>query len=447
MTSTENRMNKYKKTAFTNRLALAIAGASLALVASGQASAADNGKFRVGIVTFLSGPAAGPFGEPSANAAKLLIEALNKGQMPAPYDTAGINGVEIEAVIIDEAGGATKQVEEFRNLVQRQKVDAVVGYVSSGDCLAIAPLAEELGALTVFYDCGTSRLFSNDKASQFVFRTGLDAAVDNVGAARYLAQTRPDVTRVAGIQQNYSWGQDSWGDFAASMEQLMPKTKLVESQMPKMFQGQYGAEISALSVKRPEIVHSSFWGGDMEAFVLQANARGLLEDATALLTCGEAAINRYEGQAPNGMIIGGRGPFGAFAPENKLNTWFKDAYSKAYGTNPTYPATKMAQAILGLKHAAEKAVKAEGEIPAPAAIASSFKGATFESVSGTVNMARADGHQAMQGIAYGEYHYDEASGKGSVKDVVSFSGECVTPPDGTEAQDWIKAGFPGAQCQ
>ena len=38
-----------------------------------SATAADNGKFRIGIVTFLSGAAAGPFGVPAANAAKLTI--------------------------------------------------------------------------------------------------------------------------------------------------------------------------------------------------------------------------------------------------------------------------------------------------------------------------------------------------------------------------------------
>ena len=396
-------MNNSKKSMLKHPLAFAITAAGLALSLSAGVQAAENGKFRIGIVTFLSGPAAGPFGEPSANAAKVLVEGLNKGQLPAPYDKLGINGAEIEVVIIDEAGGAAKQVEEFRNLVQRQKVDAVVGYISSGDCLAIAPVAEELGAMTVFYDCGTSQLFKEDKTPQYVFRTSLDAAVDNIGAARYLAKVRPDAQKVAGIQQNYAWGQDSWNDFTHSMEQLMPKAKVVESQMPKVFQGQYGAEISAISVKRPDIIHSSFWGGDMEALVLQANARGLLEDATAVLTCGESAIDRYKDQAPNGMIIGGRGPFGAFAPDNELNRWFKDKYVAAYKTAPTYPASKMAQAILGLKHAAENAKVESGKIPAPLEIAKAFKGATFESVSGTVQMARAEGHQAMQGIAYGEY--------------------------------------------
>ena len=439
-------MNNSKKSMLKHPLAFAITAAGLVLSLSAGVQAAENGKFRIGIVTFLSGPAAGPFGEPSANAAKVLVEGLNKGQLPAPYDKLGINGAEIEVVIIDEAGGAAKQVEEFRNLVQRQKVDAVVGYISSGDCLAIAPVAEELGAMTVFYDCGTSQLFKEDKTPQYVFRTSLDAAVDNIGAARYLAKVRPDAQKVAGIQQNYAWGQDSWNDFTHSMEQLMPKAKVVESQMPKVFQGQYGAEISAISVKRPDIIHSSFWGGDMEALVLQANARGLLEDATAVLTCGESAIDRYKDQAPNGMIIGGRGPFGAFAPDNELNRWFKDKYVAAYKTAPTYPASKMAQAILGLKHAAENAKVESGKIPAPLEIAKAFKGATFESVSGTVQMARAEGHQAMQGIAYGEYNYDPASKKGSVQNVIAFAGECVTPPDGTTALEWIKAGFPGAQC-
>lgn len=424
----------------------ALALGAMATAATSSANAADNGKYRIGIVTFLSGPAAGPFGIPSANAAKVIVDGLNKGALPAPYNTKGINGAEIEAVVIDEAGGATKQVEEFRNLVQRQKVDAVVGYISSGDCLAIAPVAEELKALTVFYDCGTSRLFTDNTKPTYTFRTGLDAAVDNIGAVRYLAATKPDVTKVAGIQQNYAWGQDSWTDFTESLAKLMPKAKVVESQMPKVFQGQYGAEISALSVKRPQVVHSSFWGGDMEAFVLQANARGLLDDAVALLTCGESALDRFKDQAPNGTIIGARGPFGAFAPQNDLNTWFVKAYTDAYGMAPTYPATKMAHAILGLKAAAEKAGGNNGSVPTAEATAAAFKGATFESVSGTAKMARADGHQAVQPISYGTYKYDPKTGKASIENIITFSGECVTPPDGTTSDAWIKAGFPGAVC-
>ena len=59
---------------------------------------------------------------------------------------------------------------EYRDLVERQKVDVVIGYISSGDCLAVAPVAEELKKLTIFFDCGTPRIFE-DAAYKYVFRT------------------------------------------------------------------------------------------------------------------------------------------------------------------------------------------------------------------------------------------------------------------------------------
>ena len=96
------------------------------------------------MVSFLSGQAAESFGVPAVNAGKMLIEQFNKGSAPAPYNKSGFGGLKIDAVYVDEAGGATKQVQEMRNLYDRDKVDAVVGYVGSGDCLAVAPVAEEM---------------------------------------------------------------------------------------------------------------------------------------------------------------------------------------------------------------------------------------------------------------------------------------------------------------
>ena len=291
------------------------------------AEAAENGKFRLGIVTFLSGPASGPFGVPAENAAKVTIAALNAGKLPEPYAMKGINGVEIETVLVDEAGGASKQVEEFRNLVERHKVDAVIGYISSGDCLAVAPVAEELKALTIFFDCGTPRIFE-DASYKYVFRTGPIATTDNIGAARYVFDTRPATKSIAGINQNYAWGQDSWNDFKAAMQALVPQAKVKTEQFPKLGAGQYGAELSAILVENPDLVHSSFWGGDMEALVLQGAARGLFDKRAVVLTCGETGMFRLAQQMPEGAIIGGRGPYGVFAPQNALNAWFRKEYSQ-----------------------------------------------------------------------------------------------------------------------
>ena len=60
---------------------------------------------------------------PSRNAVNLIIDAINEGALPAPFQTEGAAGARLEVVFVDEAGGPTKMVTEFRNLVQRRHVD------------------------------------------------------------------------------------------------------------------------------------------------------------------------------------------------------------------------------------------------------------------------------------------------------------------------------------
>src|SRR5947209_4370933 len=243
------------------------------------ASLAQEAPLKIGVVTFLSGPAASPFGVPARNAAEIMVEMLNGTKAPAPYAARGFGGAALQMQLVDESGPATTQVTEFRNLAQRDNVDMVIGYVSSGNCLAVAPVAEELKKLTVLFDCGSPRIFE-DASYQYVFRTDAHAAMDSVGAALYVTELKPGLKKIAGINQNYAWGQDSWNDFESAIKALKPAVETTTSQMPKLLSGQYGAEISALLSGDPDVVHSSFWDGDLEAFVLQAAPRGVFAKST-----------------------------------------------------------------------------------------------------------------------------------------------------------------------
>ena len=303
---------------------------------------------KLGIVSFLSGPAASPFGVPGRNGAEIVIEALNAGTAPAPYSTVGLGGTKIEAKYVDEAGSTAQVVTEFRNLVQRDQVDAVVGYISSGSCLAVTPVADELKALTVYFDCGTPRIFE-EKPRKYVFRAAPHATMDNTGAARYLLATKKDITLYSGINQNYAWGQDSWRDFVSTMGVLAPKAKVDKELFPKLFAGEFGAEISTLLTSKSQALHSSFWDGDLEGFIYQSEARGLSKRMPFIGTTAEASIWRLRDKMPDGTIIGGRGPNGPLAPKSALNDWFHKIYFERYGTPPTYPSYQMALSILGLK--------------------------------------------------------------------------------------------------
>src|SRR5438552_2041661 len=201
------------------------------------ASLAQEAPLKIGVVTFLSGPAASPFGVPARNAAEIMVEMLNGTKVPAPYAARGFGGAALQMQLVDESGPATTHVTEFHNLAQRDNVDMVIGYVSSGNCLAVAPVAEELKKLTVFFDCGTPRIFE-EKSYKYVFRTASTATMDSVGAALYVKELKAGkIKSIAGVNQNYAWGQDSWVDFEASMKQLAPGVQVATSQMAQAILG------------------------------------------------------------------------------------------------------------------------------------------------------------------------------------------------------------------
>ena len=405
--------------------------------------------FKVGVVTFLSGGAAESFGVPAWNGGKLLIDMLNEGgTLPAPYDQKGFGGMTIEAIPVDEAGGATKQVQEFRNLVQREEVDTVLGYVSSGDCLAIPPVADELKAFTILYDCGTPRVFE-EGSYEYVFRTAAHAAMDNISLAKYLDSRGIEVGSFAGINQDYAWGQDSWADFVASMSVIQPDAAEVTALFPKIFAGQYGTEISALTREGADVVHSSLWGGDLQAFVLQAAPRGLFERSQVVFAAGDHVIPQLGNKMPDGTIIGARGMNGLAAKPKatELTNVLWDAYEAEYGTFPVQAPFRMWQGLLGLKSAVEKAMADNGgSKPTDEELAAAMKGLEWEAPSGTIQMVLGDGHQAIQPNAIGTTKWDEANNAMTLVDIEYYAAECVNPPDGVKAVDWIKDGFPGAKC-
>jgi len=403
-------------------------------------AAAQEAPIKIGVVSFLSGAAAGPFGVPARNGAEIMFEMLNAGKVPAPYATKGFGGAPLQMNLVDESGGTTTQVTEFRNMVQRDNVDMVIGYISSGSCLGIAPVAEELKKLTVFFDCGTPRIFE-EKSYKYVFRTAATATMDSVGAALYVRDLRKHkIKTIAGINQNYAWGQDSWSDFEASMKQIDPGVKVATSQMPKLFAGQYNAEISTVLGAKADVVHSSFWDGDLEAFILQAGPRGLFKHSTVILTTGETAMYKLAGSIPDGVVIGARGPYGPYAPNNALNKWFSKTFEDRYGVPPNYAAYQMAQAILGTKAAWEKAQAANGgKRPSTDQVIAAFERLSFESPAGKVDMAIGAGHQAITETAYGVSK--KVRGKMTIANVKRYPAEMVNPPDGVKAADWIANGF------
>ena len=293
----------------TNKLlkgALGFAAVSAVALAGGIAHAKDT--ITIAVPSFLTGGAAGPFGIPAMNGAKMVTDAINAGKLPAPYNTKGFGGA--TASVIRSRRRWWRHESKWpniRNLVEKRNVDAIVGYISSGNCQALAPVAEELKQFTIFATCGTPRIFE-EAARKYVLEQWVMLPADNVAAAMYVKEKFPDMKGYTGINQNYAWGQDSWRDFDLTLQQIMPNTKASDkTQFPKIFAGQYGSEISAMSLDKADLVHTSFWGGDLEAFIFQGAARGLFKKKIGVFTVGGTAAYRLGKKLPEWACSWARG--------------------------------------------------------------------------------------------------------------------------------------------
>ena len=101
--------------------------------------------------------------------------------------------------------------------------------------------------------------------------------------------------------------------------------------------------------------------------------------------------------------------------------------------------------LLGLKLAYEKAKKADAK-PTSDELAAALKGIEFDGPSGHVKLAIGDGHQGISETAYGTYRFNKQKNAPEIVDIMRFPAECVNPPAGVNADDWIKDSMKGAKC-
>ena len=199
---------------FLSTLGVAVGGAGLAgagLVGGARvlkaAQEPAKGKipdtpFKVGHMTFLTSAAA-VLGEPSLKGHTMAAEEINaKGGL--------LGKRKIETITADEAAGTDANVKELRRMKLDAKIDLFTGVISSANTPALGPVAEELRLLTMFTDGCTDFLF--DKAvpnPKYVFRITNIQSADGITAAIGVAQTWPQVRKIAHIHPDYSYGRNA----------------------------------------------------------------------------------------------------------------------------------------------------------------------------------------------------------------------------------------------
>jgi branched-chain amino acid transport system substrate-binding protein len=127
-----------------DRRAFVIASGLIGLrAATGEANAApraEDGTIRLGIVAPMSGPNA-RYGSFTLRGAQLAAKEVN--------DAGGVGGRKITIVSGDSQGTPVEGVSATKRLIELDKVDFIMGDVSSSVTLAMQPVVEEAGVLLV----------------------------------------------------------------------------------------------------------------------------------------------------------------------------------------------------------------------------------------------------------------------------------------------------------
>ncbi|HVI66355.1 MAG TPA: ABC transporter substrate-binding protein [Bradyrhizobium sp.] len=384
---------------------------------------------KIAIVQFLSGAGA-PHDASAVNTARLLTEQFNAA--------GGIEGVRLNTMYVDEAGSATDKVAEYRRLVQDEKITVAIGYTSSANCLAVAPVADELKTLTIFHVCANYRLIDKG-VHRYVFRTAAHAASENISAALYVLATKPDLKTIAGLNYDYAYGRDSWDVFKRTILKLKPDVQVAGELWTKFLATEYSAEISRLLALKPDVIHTVNWGAGLTSLINQGETRGLFEQSLVMMTTG--LLNQAE-ILPKGAAFSGRGYHLQYPDPDKNagNREYLRSYKAKFNSMPDYQGTFMAQAFYGLKAAIEKAAKVKnGAWPTTEEIAAAMEGLEFDTPRGRV-LVRKDHeavHEAMWGLTSGQKH--PAFGYPILDQFRVFPAADVTPPEGKKTVEWIES--------
>ncbi|WP_457325576.1 ABC transporter substrate-binding protein [Roseateles sp. P5_E11] len=298
-------MSMKSKIAILGAAALAVAGAAQAAV--------------IGLVAPLSGPQA-LVGQDQVDGFNLAVEQLG----------GKLGGQPLTLLKEDDQLKPEIGQQAVRKLIDKDKVDAIVGLSFSNVLMGSLPRLVESGVVAIATNAGPSPLAGAQcKANIF------SMAWQNDGSAEAMGKFAQDkgIKRVYLMAPNYQAGKDMLAGFKRYY-----KGQVVDEVFTQVNQPDYSAEIAQLQAAAPDAVFVFYPGGMGINFVKQMSQAGLMGklplysvftvDGTTLPSLRDAAVGAISGAMYDASLD---------SPENKA---FVAAFQAKYKRTPSlYAAT------------------------------------------------------------------------------------------------------------
>lgn len=294
---------------------------SIMALLCGAGAALAAAPIKIGGLFAVTGPAAF-LGEPEKNTLELLVKEVNA--------RGGINGSRIELVIYDTGGDVTKAVQLANRLVKNDKVAAIVGPSTTGETMAVIPIAEK-GHIPLISCAAGIKI--TDPVKKWVFKT---PANDHVAADKILIQAaKMKQKNVALLTVS-----DSFGSSGREQLKLMAAKrgfKIVADEVYGPKDTDMTPQLTKIKSAKPDAIIC--WGTNPGPAIITRNMKQLGIKAQLYQSHGVASKKFIELASPDaaqGVML----PAGKLAvfdllkkndPQAKLLKEYNDSYKKAFG--------------------------------------------------------------------------------------------------------------------
>jgi len=266
--SREDSMPGHKVARLFVALFAAIAVLGMAVAAEAQENQAK--KIKIGVIYDLTGPLAGGGSELQYIGAKIMLDQ---------YAKTGVEGYKIEAVYADAQSKPDVAINEAVRLIEQEKVDMLLGFYSSAQCVPVAARVEQLKKFMWITTCISSAVLA-DKNFKYVFRPQASGDQFGLMTMDFIAQNAkekfgkdPKDLRVAIIHEDGAYGVDVSKGNEAGAKKAGFNVVLKEG---------YSAtapDLSALVTKlkraRPDVIFHTGYNPDITLLLRQAREQGL----------------------------------------------------------------------------------------------------------------------------------------------------------------------------
>lgn len=310
--------------------------------ASGSKAAID-----IGYVGTLSGSEA-VVSKSSLSGAQVAVAQLNS--------TGGIDGHHVKLITADDLGSTTKSVEKLRSLAG-DGVKYVVGATFDPNCLATAPIAQELGIVEVSPTCSTDQLTESKHVPSFFEVSARDSEAARASAL-FASEKYPGLTW-QGLQPDFIFGHEMWHKFQSDLTGIDPSAKFGKNVYVPLDATQFGPYITSLTsaAGNPSSTgwFSSAFGATMIGLGQQASSYNFFSHYHGIVDWGAAypTYSALGASTPNMWFVYQYYPL---AYSNATNTAFIKEYKAQNGGSLPYSWAEMGYTSVmaiaqGIEHA------------------------------------------------------------------------------------------------